>query len=108
MFLRLIRTATVAEQEWTVNDMAEYIEKEEAVHLLMSRGRYLTKDLVMDAAYEVSKIPAADVVPVVRGRWKERFNMVGRLVWDCSECDTTSLEHGLYCPYCGARMKDGE
>ena len=46
--------------------MSEYIEREAAVHLLMTRGRYLTKDLVMDAAYEVSKIPAADVVPVVR------------------------------------------
>lgn len=46
--------------------MAEYIEREAAVHLLMTRGRYLTKDLVMDAAYEVSKIPAADVAPVVR------------------------------------------
>lgn len=46
--------------------MAEYIEREAAVHLLMNRGRYLTKDLVMDAAYEVSKIPAADVAPVVR------------------------------------------
>lgn len=46
--------------------MADYIEREAAVHLLMTRGRYLSKDLVMDAAYEVSKIPAADVAPVVR------------------------------------------
>ena len=45
--------------------MAEYIEREALVHHFMTTRQYLTKDLVMDAAYEVSKFPAADVAPVV-------------------------------------------
>lgn len=44
--------------------MAEYIEREALVHHFMTTRQYLTKDLVMDAAYEVSKFPAADVAPV--------------------------------------------
>ena len=86
--------------------MAEYIEREAAVHLLMNRGRYLTKDLVMDAAYEVSKISAADVAPVVHGRW----------IYDhwcefkCSVCGTFSDSKPYkgrenYCPNCGADMR---
>ena len=45
--------------------MAEYIEREALVHHFMTTRQYLTKDLVMDAAYEVSKFPAADVASVV-------------------------------------------
>ena len=44
--------------------MAEYIEREALVHHFMTTRQYLTKDLVMDAAYEVSKFPATDVAPV--------------------------------------------
>lgn len=39
--------------------MAEYIEREALVHHFMTTRQYLTKDLVMDAAYAVSKFPAA-------------------------------------------------
>lgn len=46
--------------------MAEYIEREALVHHFMTTKHYLTKDLVMDAAYEISKFPTADVVEVVR------------------------------------------
>ena len=58
--------------------MAEYIEREAVVHHFMTKRQYLTKDLVMDAAYEVSKFPAADVAPVVRckrcrhAKWSEK------------------------------------
>jgi hypothetical protein len=80
-----------------------YIEREAAVHVLMNRGRYLTKDLVMDAAYEVSKIPAADVAPVVRGEWisHEGYD-------ECNLCHNKSIYGHNYCPNCGAHMKDGE
>ena len=44
--------------------MAEYIERDALVHHFMNTKHYLTKDLVMDAAYAISKFPAADVVEV--------------------------------------------
>ena len=89
--------------------MAEYIEREEAVHLLMTRGRYLTKDLVMDAAYEVSKIPAADVAPVRHGRWVEEcvvdFNKEFCSIFFCSNCGKKyRIPKMNYCPNCGAKM----
>ena len=90
--------------------MAEYIEKEALVHHFMTKRQYLTKDLVMDAAYEVSKFPAADVVPVVHGRWVREEDDVLR----CQRCNSEPLldDYGFwvkscYCPKCGARM-DGE
>lgn len=27
--------------------------------------------------------------------------------WICSECDLHSMEHGRYCPNCGAKMDEG-
>jgi hypothetical protein len=83
--------------------MAEYIEREAVVHHFMNTRRYLTKDLVMDAAYEVSKMPAADVAPVVHGRW---INHLGGWV-NCSECKTVGSPQWKGCPVCLARM-DGE
>lgn len=94
--------------------MAEYIEREALVHHFMTKRQYLTKDLVMDAAYEVSKFPAADVAPVVHGRWINEQMIVGGFAetWacDCSVCGRTQKEplwKPNYCPNCGARM-DGE
>lgn len=89
--------------------MAEYIEREAVVHHFMNTRRYLTKDLVMDAAYEVSKFPAADVAPVVHGQWIEADDGDGVV---CSECGTDFCtliyrrEDLKYC-ICGARM-DGD
>ena len=92
--------------------MAEYIEKEALVHHFMTKRQYLTKDLVMDAAYEVSKFPAADVAAVVHGRWEKQHG-----IYSCSVCGKTCpydvqadvIEYWTcnYCPNCGARM-DGE
>lgn len=98
--------------------MAEYIEREALVHHFMTKRQYLTKDLVMDAAYEVSKFPAADVAPVVHGRWGglEYDGYADGCpvydLWECSECgeevrgEDVPTTH-LWCHGCGARM-DGE
>ena len=87
--------------------MAEYIEREALVHHFMTTRQYLTKDLVMDAAYEVSKFPAADVAPVVHGRWERMKAYCTQYV--CSECgDIWPDFRSNYCPNCGAHMKDGE
>lgn len=87
--------------------MAEYIEREALVHHFMTTRQYLTKDLVMDAAYEVSKFPAADVAPVVHGEWVD-----DQYFWRCSVClEWLEVAQGTagmnYCPHCGART-DGD
>jgi Zn finger protein HypA/HybF involved in hydrogenase expression len=88
--------------------MAEYIEKEAVVHHFMTKRQYLTKDLVMDAAYEVSKFPAADVAAVVHGRWVNgHYDDEGLVCWCCSHCAYIDEDMSNYCPNCGARM-DGE
>ena len=48
--------------------------------------------------------PTIDAEPVRHGRWMKAFNLLGGVVWDCSECCKTSSDHGLYCPNCGAKM----
>lgn len=94
--------------------MAEYIEREAVVHHFMTKRQYLTKDLVMDAAYEVSKFPAADVAPVVHGRWE----FIADECCSTAHCSNCGKGQGLYingrkpewnyCPNCGAHMKDGD
>lgn len=51
--------------------------------------------------------PAADVVPVVHGRWivereKDTFGYIVHL--KCSICEKRNSNGTLYCPNCGARM----
>lgn len=42
------------------------IDADALEHEFMSNMHYLTKDMVMDAAYKVNKAPTIDAVPVVR------------------------------------------
>ena len=51
---------------------------------------------------KVIKIPAADVKPVVHGKWVK----FGTL-FECSECEISYEQEEHYCPWCGARM-DGD
>lgn len=71
-------------------------------------------DSLMDAHHSI--IPAADVAPVVHGRWVEKFFTNDRQRV-CSACHCTvrqpSYDRGEtalfnYCPHCGAHMKEGE
>ena len=57
----------------------------------------------------VLDIPAANVAPVIHGKWKPHKTMTGKNWWECSVCGFVS-EHKVnhnYCPNCGAKM-DGE
>lgn len=86
--------------------MAEYIEREAAFMKLMQDGCN-AKNL-----QSILDMPAADVTPVVHGRFVHdgpRF-AGGVDWWHCSNCG--ALASGLetqfeYCPRCGARM-DGD
>lgn len=51
--------------------------------------------------YPIENIPAADVKPVVHGRWEDRGSLSAR----CSECGCKSLRASDFCPNCGADMR---
>ena len=100
--------------------MAEYIDREALVeHLnVLSYGRFTEMPLymaVMGTINEIKKFPAADVQPVVHGRWIDEGVEVGSHtngiaiinVTFCSECDEQVDYRTSYCPNCGARM-DGD
>ena len=91
--------------------MAEYIDREEYCekHCRCS-NEYCGKE-----SCPIWKAPAADVVPVVHGRWiesKEHIYLTDSVCKEwinfyCSECDVPNNSPTDFCPSCGARM-DGE
>ena len=127
-------TAPTAAQEWTeMLTMSEYIDKSALYEKIaqleeLARDRYLETpsnspcySRYMTQLNErttfkhiVSDFPAADVAPVVHGRWIGR-PLCGNDNCRCSECGSWHNIHAnlrgeitqKYCPNCGARM-DGE
>lgn len=114
--------------------MAEYIERTEELMLAMNAGaraientkRYhgavYTKDVFSDNSQEipyllaakvlreVSDAPAADVAPVVYGRWIEKSAPARKIYFECSHCGAQENKHtaikGYYCWRCGAKMQE--
>lgn len=60
---------------------------------------------LIDAQNFVRNVPAADVRPVVRGKW-ELF--CGGLDWQCSNCNWSTRADipRNFCPNCGADMRE--
>lgn len=89
--------------------MAEYIKRETAVRAVMAAKWVDGSDGAM--AMEIVASPAAaDVAPVVYGRWGTgRFNLeTGNYEEQCTRCRNFSKEYGKpYCPNCGAKMDGG-
>ena len=87
--------------------MAEYIEREAVIDLITRR--YENPEIWTQ---EINSIPAADVAPVVHGRWIYKGEYAV-----CTECGGRSGTQydGVepiplmtqFCPNCGAKM-DGE
>ena len=91
--------------------MAEYIERDAVIDLITRR--YENPEI---CTQEINGIPAADVAPVVHGRWvhsryedcSEQFELV-----KCSKCNHEAyamafyVRGGNYCPACGAKMGGG-
>ena len=72
---------------------------------LLFSGNTICKDCIAPENYEPA--PAADVRPVVRGRWIEKPYLLGTTNV-CSVCgENYGMPHGKYnfCPNCGADMK---
>lgn len=106
--------------------MDEYIKREQAIRFAGYSAAAAHKRGGLDACSALEKfkgtlrrIPAADVAPVVHGRWLNFYND-----FSCAECDRcgTTFEvtdsesnEGLwnafklsynYCPNCGAKMDE--
>ncbi len=110
--------------------MAKYIELEAAIAIIeekqkelcpvgrygrgyvygSDREKYDAWDEIVDA---LENIPAADVAPVVHGRWIRPHWRNSNYCCDCSECGGEAMhrdyqwnKNGIYpiCPNCGAKM----
>lgn len=95
--------------------MAEYIERAVAFDTITElAGKASTRsayEAVWKSARVLKKIPAADVVPVVRGRWAH----LGGDEFCCTNCGFIITTEGAwerptqkYCGDCGAKMDGGE
>lgn len=87
--------------------MAEYISRSEAIaalrHMCYPCG---------EGIEAINAIPAADVVPVVHGRWIEKSAPARKVYFECSHCGAQENKHtaikGYYCWRCGAKMDGGD
>ena len=88
--------------------MAEYIEREAAIRVVNGQSSFtMTRSSLIDS---IRKLPAADVVPVVRTRWAH----LGGDEWCCPVCGFVLTTEGSwdkptkkYCEDCGAKMDGG-
>lgn len=103
--------------------MAEYIKREATIKAIVdSRNRYYNSasnqylvgrcDGLDIAAGLLRVAPAADVAPVVHGRWSDAgFGELPKHApygWACSVCGGISFNNEyIYCPNCGAKMEGG-
>lgn len=104
--------------------MAEYIKREATIKAIVdSRNRYYNSasnqylvgrcDGLDIAAGLLRVAPAADVAPVVHGRWSDAgFGELPKHApygWACSVCGGISFNNEyIYCPNCGAKMDGGD
>ena len=95
--------------------MAEYIKRDTAIRAVMAAKWVDGSDGAM-AMEIVASPPAADVAPVVHGKWIRPHWKNSNYCCDCSECDGEAMhreyqwnKNGIYpiCPNCGAKMDEG-
>lgn len=95
--------------------MGGYIKRDTAIRAVMAAKWVDGSDGAM-AMEIVASPPAADVVPVVHGKWIRPHWKNSDYCCDCSECDGEAMhreyqwnKNGIYpiCPNCGAKMDGG-
>lgn len=94
--------------------MDEYIEREAAIKAIEKADYTLIANDADSCKADylreiIESVPAADVVPVVHGRWEQTEAPFMNECEDCSVCGyRTVWGHRFnYCPNCGAKM-DGD
>lgn len=98
--------------------MAEYIDRvalENAMTIAAVNGKERDRRIWAKAICLLHDMPAADVAPVVHGRWEDSVDeWYGTDVYTCSKCrDSYVLVEGTpkenlwnYCPNCGVKMDE--
>ena len=98
--------------------MDEYISRKAAIAYIREQSEECQKafeelggesgiyaDAYNDLAEDFHSIPAADVVPVVHGRWNndEDYMFCSKCGMQWNYCDNDTQDF-RYCPNCGAKM----
>lgn len=99
-----------------MGDKKEYIERGALIDIFNSKSDMATgtpKLVFANAAKMVELMPAADVAPVVHGRWMfehdlERDPRGYFIRITCSCCGLKTSEKSNYCPKCGVKMDGGK
>lgn len=95
--------------------MADYIDRKE-LRAAMHKFGFAAPDMTVTEFVE-EELPAADVAPVVHGRWEDSIDeWFGTDVYTCSKCrESYVLVEGTpkenlwhYFPNCGAKMNGGD
>ena len=92
--------------------MAEYIERVAAVKVVL-RERKPTNSVPQNRMlsiiqHDLLTMRAADVAPVVHGRWIPFHSEVAGDIQYCSACKIGFGAKTDYCPHCGAIMNGGD
>lgn len=98
--------------------MAEYIDREALLRAINKIGGSPLREWdTWGVVSLVANQPAANVAPVVRGKWIRddgSYYVDGYIAFydfHCSVCGETVVDrHGLpnYCPWCGAKMEEND
>jgi hypothetical protein len=101
--------------------MDEYIKREAALAICEEEYReqlrilnYAGDSVAWNIGHAIKELPAADVAPVVHGRWEyipQTLNTLSQ--FRCPFCRWWSLDPSIdgaynYCPNCGAKMDEKE
>ena len=92
----------------------EHIEREAAFNALLKLVPKVDDDgycwvIRGDAAKAIDSIPAADVRPVVRGKWQIYYTDLDNTYTRCTACLCSfkgAKNHYNFCPNCGADMRE--
>lgn len=104
--------------------MAEYIKLEDVIREIEQinpvdygamwdyEAHHWAGECLRDCKEAIDSIPAADVAPVVHGRWIPHDRVFGDDFLVCSKCqfvseDRSTRRYYHYCPNCGAKMDGG-
>lgn len=99
--------------------MTEYIKRKEAIDTVVETY-YDTPDINLNESKleaALRSVPAADVIPIVHGRWVTPRWHNSDYCYNCSKCGGEAMHreyqwarNGIYpiCPNCGAKMDGGD
>ena len=88
--------------------MGDYIDREATIGYIEKKKRELgiTNCNACNFKDILRAQPAADVRPVVRGRWLYETEIEGHACGECSACHKIRVIDN-FCPNCGADMRGG-